>query len=108
MPVLKSTTSLVSLAAMTLLNAMAYASDERAELDLVIQQLHAINQIAARAEQSTSSAARYRFDYPRFHADLLRVETGIKAYLVPSRAQPADPADLVGDYTTEPAHESSP
>ena len=50
----------------------------------------------------------YHFDYPRLLADLGRVRAGIQAYLTPSRAQPRDPAELVGDYRTEQTPPSSP
>ena len=108
MPALKPRTVLLSLVAMASLNAMAYSGDERAELDLIIQQIRAINQIAQRADQSSTSSARYRFDYPRFRHDLRRIEAGLQDYLSPRRAQPADPTELIGDYAAEPARESPP
>lgn len=99
---------LLSLITLASLNALAYAGDERAELDLIIQQIRAINQVAQRADQSSNSTARYRFDYPRFRQDLRRIEAGLQDYLSPRRAQPADPTELIGDYATEPTRESSP
>jgi RAQPRD family integrative conjugative element protein len=108
MPALKSATYLLSLITMTLLDAMAYAGDERAELDLIIRQLQTAGQVAQRAEQALNSGARYRLDYPRLRNDLQHIEAGLHDYLSPRRAQPADPSELIGDYTTEPARELLP
>lgn len=108
MPALKSATYLLSLITMTLLDAMAYAGDERAELDLIIRQLQTAGQVAQRAEQASNSGARYRLDYPRLRNDLQHIEAGLHDYLSPRRAQPADPSELIGDYTTEPARELLP
>lgn len=105
---LRSATCLLCLVAMTSFDAMAYAGDERAELDLIIRQLQTAGQVAQRAEQASNSGARYRLDYPRLRNDLQHIEAGLHDYLSPRRAQPADPSELIGDYTTEPARESSP
>ncbi|MDH4846010.1 hypothetical protein E8E78_16195 [Pseudomonas sp. BN505] len=90
----------------------AQEARERSDLSLVQQQITALEQLANRANSSTSDAsgARYRFDYPMFTADLERVRQGIHKYLSPSRAQPADMVELTGDYRTEasvarPSHE---
>ena len=52
----------------------------------------------ASADDATAERARYHFDYGRLAADLERVRGGIHDYLTPSRAQPRDPAELLGDY----------
>ncbi|AUF96909.1 hypothetical protein CXQ80_14215 [Pseudomonas sp. 02C 26] len=92
-----------------LIAATASAQDvrERSDLSLVQRQITAIELLADRANRSVDIAgARYRFDYPRFTADLDRVRQGISKYLSPSRAQPADLVELIGDYRAE-AHDSS-
>lgn len=104
----KFTTYLLSLLSMTLLDAMAYAGDERAELDLIIRQLQTAGQLAQRAEQASNSSARYRLDYLRLHRDLQHIQAGLHDYLSPRRAQPADPSELNGGYITEPPRESAP
>ncbi|WP_416465162.1 RAQPRD family integrative conjugative element protein [Pseudomonas sp. LFS044] len=90
------------------LPAIAQESRERSDLGLVQQQLTDIERLANRAESSSDDAAgaRYRFDYPRFAADLERVRVGIQKYLTPSRAQPANQLELVGDYRAEAPHSS--
>ncbi|MFG0634854.1 RAQPRD family integrative conjugative element protein [Pseudomonas sp. xss_2] len=67
------------------------------------QQLTAIELLADRAARGSDNldGARYRFDYPRFSADLEHVREGIHNYLSPSRAQPADLDELSGKYRAE-------
>jgi RAQPRD family integrative conjugative element protein len=86
------------------------AEGERAELQLLVNLLNQSKQIIARGELSASEVInpRYRLDYMRLRQDVDRVRDGIEHYLSPSRAQPSDPSELIGDYTTEPARESSP
>ncbi|WP_070095625.1 RAQPRD family integrative conjugative element protein [Pseudomonas sp. NBRC 111139] len=90
------------------LPAVAQESRERSDLGLVQRQFIAIDQLAERAESSSDDAVgtRYRFDYPRFAADLERVREGIQEYLSPSRAQPADLVELAGQYRAEAPHSS--
>lgn len=85
------------------LPAVAQESRERSELELVQRQFTAIEQLADRAKSSSvdDAGARYRFDYPRFAADLERVRQGIQKYLSPSRAQPTDLVELAGHYHAE-------
>ncbi len=91
------------------LSAIAQGSRERSDLGLVQRQFTAIEQLAERAKNSADDTAgtRYRFDYPRFAADLQRVRKGIHNYLSPSRAQPADLVELAGQYRAEAPHSSS-
>lgn len=91
------------------LPAVAQESRERSDLGLVQRQFTAIDQLAEHAESSSDDAVgmRYRFDYPRFAADLERLREGIQQYLSPSRAQPADLVELAGQYRAE-APRSSP
>ncbi|MDF9773255.1 RAQPRD family integrative conjugative element protein [Pseudomonas baetica] len=96
------------LACLVTLGAAAQDARDRSDLGLVQRQITTIEQLAERAHSSATDAerARYRFDYPRFAADLQRVRQGINKYLSPSRAQPADPVELTGDYRTEAPHPS--
>jgi len=90
------------------LDAAAQDVRERSNLGLVQRQITSIEQLADRARSSATDAhkARYHFDYLRFAADIARVRQGIDKYLSPSRAQPADQAELTGDYRTEAPHSS--
>ncbi|MBF8745008.1 MAG: hypothetical protein E2581_19445 [Pseudomonas sp.] len=89
--------------------AVAQESRERSDLGPVQQRLTAIELLADRASRGSDDldGARYRFDYPRFSADLERIREGIHNYLSPSRAQPADLVELTGQYRAE-APRSSP
>jgi len=62
-----------------------------------------LERLIRHSETNTPIAAgeRYYFDYPRLLADLVRVRTGVQAYLTPSRAQPRDVTDLSDDYRSE-------
>ncbi|WP_130905552.1 MULTISPECIES: RAQPRD family integrative conjugative element protein [unclassified Pseudomonas] len=95
-------------ACMVALTATAQDVRERSDLGLVQRQIIAIEQLAdrARSSQIGVDTARYQFDYPRFAADLQRVRQGIYKYLSPTRAQPADLAELTGDYRAEVPHSS--
>ncbi|MFV0278362.1 MAG: RAQPRD family integrative conjugative element protein, partial [Parahaliea sp.] len=44
------------------------------------------------------AGSRYHLDYARLHEDIERVRQGLHDYLVPRRAQPRDPVELLGDY----------
>ncbi|VVP99813.1 hypothetical protein PS914_03954 [Pseudomonas fluorescens] len=78
----------------------AASAQEQDQLSLILQQLDTIKHLATRAEEASTSAPneRYRFDYPRLAQDLQRIRQGMQGYLSPSRAQPRDPAELVGNY----------
>lgn len=83
---------------------------EQEQLSLIQQQLDTIEHIAARTEMTVTgeSGERYRFDYPRLTQDIQRIRLGVKGYLSPSRAQPNDPDDLIGDYCLDSPPEPSP
>jgi RAQPRD family integrative conjugative element protein len=88
--------------------ASAYEQDQ---LSLVQQQLDIIERLATRTEVARTSEPneRYRFDYPRLSQDIQRIRQGMQNYLSPSRAQPHDPGELVGDYRLDtPSVEPSP
>lgn len=75
------------------------ATPEHARLAAALRQLDSIERLVAQqAVQEPDERARYYFDYSRLAADLERVRNGIRDYLTPSRAQPRDPAELLGDY----------
>lgn len=88
----------------------AASAHEREQLSLVQQQLDTIERLAARGKAASTSEPddRYRFDYPRLIQDIQRIRQGVQAYLSPTRAQPRDPGQLVGDYRmdTPPAKPS--
>ncbi len=102
---MKTTYSVLLLACLVSLGAFAQDAPERADLGRVQRQITAIELLADRASSGSVDAAgaRYRFDYPRFAADLERVRKGIQEYLSPSRAQLADQVELTGDYRAEAA-----
>jgi len=75
------------------------ATPEHARLAAALRQLDNIERLVAQqAAQPLNDRARYYFDYARLNADLERMRAGIRDYLSPSRAQPRDPAVLLGDY----------
>ncbi|AKE60096.1 RAQPRD family integrative conjugative element protein [Citrobacter farmeri] len=76
---------------------------EREELTLSLNQLSQIEASLQRAQQSarTSINERYYFDYPRIHADITTLRSGITHYLTPVRAQPRDMTALAGQYREE-------
>ena len=81
-------------------NSYAASGHEQDQLRLVQQQLDIIERLSTRAEVASTSEPneRYRFDYPRLSQDIQRIRQGVQDYMSPSRAQPRDPAELVGDY----------
>ncbi|SEB46843.1 conjugal transfer protein [Pseudomonas marginalis] len=84
---------------------------EQEQLSLVQQQLDTLERLATRAEaaRTLEPIERYRFDYPRLTQDIQRIRQGVQSYLYPSRAQPRDPSELVGDYRLDtPIAEPSP
>lgn len=101
------------LAAAGLQSAIAAdASDNAAESEMlaaVTRQLELLDRLAERAAATApQERTRYHFDYVRLRADLERVRTGVRDYLVPQRAQPRDPVPLAGDYTRSNATTATP
>lgn len=75
------------------------ATPEYARLEAVLRQLDVIERlIAEEMARPRNEHTRYYFDYTRLSADLECMRNGIRNYLAPSRAQPRDPAALLGDY----------
>lgn len=75
------------------------ARPEYARLAAALRQLDSIERLVAQqAAQEPDPRVGYHFDYGRLAADLERVRGGIRDYLTPTRAQPRDPAELLGDY----------
>jgi len=92
-------------------SSYAASAHEQVQLGLVQQQLDTIERLATRAEIASTSEPddRYRFDYPGLTQDIQRIRHGVQDYLSPSRAQPRDPGELVGDYRLDtPPTEPSP
>jgi RAQPRD family integrative conjugative element protein len=72
---------------------------EHAQLAAVIRQLDMIDLLAEHgASLPRQDDSRYHFDYERLHKDIERVRQGIHDYLVPQRAQPREPVELLGHY----------
>ena len=90
----------VALAAMSA--GSAHASDSPAEterLAAMLRQLDSLERIIhSRPPSETIGRSRYYFDYARLEADIARIRAGIDEYLQPSRAQPRDPDQLIGEY----------
>jgi len=81
-------------------SSYAASAHEQEQLSLVQQQLDTIQRLATRTETAITSEPddRYRFDYPQLIQDIQRIRHGVQGYLFPSRTQPRDPSELVGDY----------
>ncbi len=89
----------------------AATAHEQDQFSLILQQLDTIERLATRSKAASTAEPndRYRFDYPRLTEDIQRIRQGVKGYLSPTRAQPRDPGDLVGDYRLDtPPAEPSP
>ncbi|MNP37471.1 Plasmid protein [compost metagenome] len=92
-------------------SSYAASAHEQDQLSLIQQQLNIIERLATQAETASTAEPkeRYRFDYPRLTQDIQRIRQGVQSYLYPSRAQPRDPSELVGDYRLDtPIAEPSP
>ena len=92
-------------------NSYASSAQEQTQFSLILQQLDTIERLTTRAEVDNAAepSERYRFDYPHLTQDIQSIRHGIQGYLSPSRAQPRDPAELVGDYRLDtPPAEPSP
>ncbi|MGA3797582.1 RAQPRD family integrative conjugative element protein [Pseudomonas sp. GL-RE-29] len=101
------------LLSLAIVDGSSYAASghEQDQLSLVQQQLKIIERLATQAETASTAepSDRYRFDYPRLTQDIQRIRHGVQSYLFPSRAQPRDPSELVGDYRLDtPPAEPSP
>ncbi|WP_324745626.1 integrative conjugative element protein, RAQPRD family [Pseudomonas veronii] len=87
---------------LTLIHGSSYAASayEQEQLSLVQQQLDTIEHLATRAvtANTVEPGERYRFDYFLLIQDIQRIRQGVQNYLSPSRAQPRDHGELVGDY----------
>ncbi|WP_454834377.1 integrative conjugative element protein, RAQPRD family [Pseudomonas lini] len=98
---------------LTIIHGGSYTASahEQDEFSLILQQLDTIERLVTRAKTASTaeSVERYRFDYPRLTQDIQRIRHGVQGYLSPSRAQPRDPTELVGDYRLDtPSAEPSP
>ena len=74
-------------------------ANEHTQLAALIRQLDMIDRLAEHsASLPRPEGSRYHFDYTRLREDIERVRQGLRDYLVPQRAQPRDPLELLGDY----------
>jgi RAQPRD family integrative conjugative element protein len=92
-------------------SSYAASAHEQSQFSLILQQLDTIERLATRSDAASNSESneRYRFDYPRLIQDIQRIRQGVQGYLSPSRAQPRDSGELVGDYLLDtPNAEPSP
>jgi RAQPRD family integrative conjugative element protein len=92
-------------------SSYAASAHEQDQLSLIQRQLDTIERLATRAEVASTAEPddRYRFDYPRLSEDIQRIRQGVQGYMSPSRAQPRDATELVGDYRLDtPPTEPSP
>ena len=101
------------LLSLAIVDGSSYAASghEQDQLSRVQQQLDIIERLATQAEAAKIAEPddRYRFDYPRLEQDIQRIRLGVQSYLSPSRAQPRDSTELLGDYRLDtPSAESSP
>lgn len=72
---------------------------EHEQLTALVRQLDLTDRLAEHAANTAPRVRnRYHFDYARLRADLLRVRTSVQDFLVPQRAQPRDPIELLGEY----------
>jgi len=81
-------------------SSYAASAHEQDQLSLIQRQLDTIERLATRAEAASTAepVERYRFDYLRLSKDIQRIRQGVQGYMSPSRAQPRDAIELVGDY----------
>jgi len=90
------------LLSLAIVQGSSYAASryEQEQLGLIQQQLDTIERLTTRTETASTSETvePYRFDYPQLNQDIQRIRQGVHNYLSPSRAQPRDPGELVGDY----------
>lgn len=92
-------------------SSYATSAHEQDQLSLIQRQLDTIERLATRTEGASTAEPedRYRFDYPRLIQDIQRIRHGVQGYLSPSRAQPREPSELVGEYRLDtPSAEPSP
>lgn len=84
-------------------SSYAASAHEQNQLSLIQRQLDTIERFATQAEAAGTAEPddRYRFDYPQLLQDIQRIRHGVRGYLSPSRAQPRDPTELIGDYRLE-------
>ena len=111
MPTTFTRRSLLFALIMTQGSSHAASAYEQEQIHLIQQHFDVIEHLAARARTkvTTEPNERFRFDYSRLIQDIQRIRQGMQSYLSPTRAQPRDPDELVGDYRLDtPPAEPSP
>lgn len=79
----------------------AATASEQTNLEVMIRQLNALEDTARRsAKVADEPSKRFFLDYPRLVGDIERIRHGLENYLSPNRAQPRDPVEISGSYTT--------
>ncbi len=99
----RSVTALLAIALLASQASVAAGDGTEPErLAMFVRQLDMLDRLAEHSERlPRHDASRYHFDYARLREDIERVRSGIRDYLTPQRAQPRDPATLIGDYRQE-------
>lgn len=82
----------------------ASVEDERRELAAISDQLTKLEFLVQRAERQADYRTPRQMDYDALRSDLRDIQSGIEAYLYPSRPQPLPLRPLSGDYTVR-SHE---
>ncbi|WP_318419536.1 integrative conjugative element protein, RAQPRD family [Photobacterium leiognathi] len=73
--------------------------DEKRELATISDHLTKLDFLIQRAEQRADYRSVRQFDYSALRSDLRDIQSGIAAYLYPSRPAPLPQTPLSGDYT---------
>ncbi|MCE4373846.1 RAQPRD family integrative conjugative element protein [Xanthomonas hortorum] len=97
--------SLINIVALPPLASAASPPAQGQDVAAALRQLDALDRLIQNSETSTVVAPgqRYYLDYSRLRADVARVRVGLQDYLTPPRAQPRDPAEIVGQYRADQA-----
>jgi RAQPRD family integrative conjugative element protein len=79
----------------------AASASEQTNVEVMTRQLNALEDTVRRsAEIADEPGKRFFLDYERLAGDIRRMRHGLESYLSPSRAQPRDPVEISGSYTT--------
>ncbi|PSU45754.1 hypothetical protein C9J12_21160 [Photobacterium frigidiphilum] len=76
----------------------ASIDDEKRELAAINDQFGKLEYLVQRAERNADYRQSRQFDYHSLRSDIRDVQSGIDAYLNPTRPEPASVQPLGGDY----------
>ncbi|GIU42866.1 hypothetical protein TUM4438_10420 [Shewanella sairae] len=79
----------------------ASVMDEKKELAAISDHLTKLEFLIQRAEQRADYRSPRQLDYQALRSDLRDIQSGIDAYLYPSRPMPLPIKPLSGDYTVQ-------